>query len=84
MVTKFNVFEVTIFPDRFQVKKKQFFHNFLTIMLFGVFGVFISASVITCGNDLSFSFPFFPEIYSTVTMIVHMDSPFLSHCIWFT
>lgn len=51
MVTKFNVFEVTIFPNRFQVKKKQFFHNFLTIMLFGVFGVFISASVITCGND---------------------------------
>lgn len=34
---------------RFQVKKKQFFHNFLTIMLFGVVGVFISALIITAG-----------------------------------
>ncbi|RDX74149.1 Sodium/hydrogen exchanger 4, partial [Mucuna pruriens] len=39
-----------IFNAGFQVKKKQFFHNFLTIMMFGVIGVFISASVITCGS----------------------------------
>lgn len=38
-----------IFNAGFQVKKKQFFHNFLTIMLFGVIGVFISSLVITSG-----------------------------------
>ena len=35
---------------RFQVKKKQFFQNFATIMLFGVIGVFISFTVITIGE----------------------------------
>ncbi|KAK4575937.1 hypothetical protein RGQ29_026769 [Quercus rubra] len=39
-----------IFNAGFQVKKKQFFQNFLTIMFFGVFGVFISAVVITAGS----------------------------------
>ncbi|CAM8876410.1 unnamed protein product [Rhodiola kirilowii] len=39
-----------IFNAGFQVKKKQFFHNFLTIMLFGVVGVFISTSIITAGS----------------------------------
>ncbi|KAA8523600.1 hypothetical protein F0562_010023 [Nyssa sinensis] len=36
-----------IFNAGFQVKKKQFFQNFFTIMLFGVVGVFISSVVIT-------------------------------------
>ncbi|XP_062077536.1 sodium/hydrogen exchanger 4 [Humulus lupulus] len=44
-----------IFNAGFQVKKKQFFHNFLTIMLFGVVGVFISTSIITCGSWWLFS-----------------------------
>ncbi|KAF4347557.1 hypothetical protein G4B88_009752 [Cannabis sativa] len=44
-----------IFNAGFQVKKKQFFHNFLTIMLFGVIGVFISTSIITCGSWWLFS-----------------------------
>ncbi|KAI4320811.1 hypothetical protein MLD38_034256 [Melastoma candidum] len=39
-----------IFNAGFQVKKKKFFQNFLTIMLFGVVGVFISASIITVGS----------------------------------
>ncbi|XP_054796708.1 sodium/hydrogen exchanger 4 isoform X1 [Prosopis cineraria] len=39
-----------IFNAGFQVKKKQFFHNFLTIMLFGVIGVFISASIVVSGS----------------------------------
>ncbi|KAL1332803.1 hypothetical protein HN51_061576 [Arachis hypogaea] len=39
-----------IFNAGFQVKKKQFFHNFLTIMMFGVIGVFISTSIITGGS----------------------------------
>ncbi|XP_078165805.1 Na+/H+ (sodium hydrogen) exchanger 3 isoform X2 [Carex rostrata] len=38
-----------IFNAGFQVKKKQFFHNFLTIMSFGVLGVFISFSIISVG-----------------------------------
>ncbi|RZC65806.1 hypothetical protein C5167_009491 [Papaver somniferum] len=36
--------------DLFQVKKKQFFRNFSTIMLFGVPGVFISTVIITIGS----------------------------------
>ncbi|KAK9155432.1 hypothetical protein Sjap_002912 [Stephania japonica] len=32
---------------KFQVKKKQFFQNFTTIMLFGVVGVFISSAIIS-------------------------------------
>uniref|UniRef100_A0A453REX7 Cation/H+ exchanger transmembrane domain-containing protein n=1 Tax=Aegilops tauschii subsp. strangulata TaxID=200361 RepID=A0A453REX7_AEGTS len=38
-----------IFNAGFQVKKKQFFHNFLTIMSFGVFGVFISVAIVSAG-----------------------------------
>ncbi|XP_006352635.1 sodium/hydrogen exchanger 4 [Solanum tuberosum] len=39
-----------IFNAGYQVKKKQFFHNFLTIMSFGVIGVFISSSIIASGS----------------------------------
>ncbi|GLT83620.1 hypothetical protein SLE2022_018970 [Rubroshorea leprosula] len=39
-----------IFNAGFQVKKKRFFHNFFTIMLFGVIGVFISTLIITVGS----------------------------------
>ncbi|XP_027062355.1 sodium/hydrogen exchanger 4-like isoform X2 [Coffea arabica] len=39
-----------IFNAGFQVKKKQFFHNFFTIMLFGVVGVFISTTIISAGT----------------------------------
>uniref|UniRef100_A0A6V7QR05 Cation/H+ exchanger transmembrane domain-containing protein n=1 Tax=Ananas comosus var. bracteatus TaxID=296719 RepID=A0A6V7QR05_ANACO len=38
-----------IFNAGFQVKKKQFFQNFLTIMFFGVIGVFISFAIISAG-----------------------------------
>lgn len=34
---------------RFQVKKKQFFHNFITIMLFGAVGTLISCTIISLG-----------------------------------
>ncbi|KAH9652122.1 Sodium/hydrogen exchanger 4 [Citrus sinensis] len=44
-----------IFNAGFQVKKKQFFHNFLTIMMFGVIGVFISVSIITVALGTIFS-----------------------------
>ncbi|XP_020265346.1 sodium/hydrogen exchanger 4-like isoform X1 [Asparagus officinalis] len=39
-----------IFNAGFQVKKKQLFHNFLTIMLFGVVGVFISFIILSAGS----------------------------------
>ncbi|XP_078443397.1 Na+/H+ (sodium hydrogen) exchanger 3 isoform X2 [Wolffia australiana] len=39
-----------IFNAGFQVKKKRFFENFFTIMLFGVFGVFISSAIISAGS----------------------------------
>ncbi|CAN1283950.1 Sodium/hydrogen exchanger 2 [Linum perenne] len=38
-----------IFNAGFQVKKKQFFRNFLTITLFGAVGTLISTAVITAG-----------------------------------
>ncbi|KAG0557005.1 hypothetical protein M758_11G091800 [Ceratodon purpureus] len=39
-----------IFNAGFQVKKKEFFRNFIAIMLFGVIGVFISFGVISTGS----------------------------------
>ncbi|KAI3469449.1 hypothetical protein Pfo_026112 [Paulownia fortunei] len=38
-----------IFNAGFQVKKKQFFRNFMTIMLFGAFGTLISFIIISLG-----------------------------------
>ncbi|XWS58491.1 hypothetical protein CRYUN_Cryun08bG0038800 [Craigia yunnanensis] len=38
-----------IFNAGFQVKKKQFFRNFITIMLFGAVGTLISCTVISLG-----------------------------------
>ncbi|KAK7269268.1 hypothetical protein RIF29_21989 [Crotalaria pallida] len=38
-----------IFNAGFQVKKKQFFVNFITIMLFGAIGTLISCTIITLG-----------------------------------
>lgn len=35
------------------MKKKKFFHNFLTIMMFGVIGVFISVAIIVAGSHKS-------------------------------
>ncbi|CDP11216.1 unnamed protein product [Coffea canephora] len=41
-----------IFNAGFQVKKKQFFRNFITIMLFGALGTLISFVIISLGKDL--------------------------------
>lgn len=50
----FNLFECLdnlhpsfLFHARFQVKKKQFFRNFMTIILFGVVGTLISFGIIS-------------------------------------
>ncbi|KAK8564960.1 hypothetical protein V6N12_058536 [Hibiscus sabdariffa] len=42
-------FSLDIYWHRFQVKKKQFFRNFITIMLFGAVGTLISCAVISLG-----------------------------------
>ncbi|XP_074586975.1 sodium/hydrogen exchanger 3-like, partial [Curcuma longa] len=39
-----------IFNAGFQVKKKQFFRNFSTILLFGVFGTLVSFCIISAGS----------------------------------
>ncbi|CAN0897565.1 Sodium/hydrogen exchanger 2 [Linum grandiflorum] len=44
-----------IFNAGFQVKKKQFFRNFITIMLFGAVGTLISCCVISLGAIQIFS-----------------------------
>ena len=41
---------------RFQVKKKQFFRNFMTIMLFGAVGTLISFCIISLGNISTFEY----------------------------
>lgn len=41
------------FFARFQVKKKQFFRNFMTIMLFGAIGTLISFVIISLGKNLN-------------------------------
>ncbi|KAF5203588.1 Sodium/hydrogen exchanger [Thalictrum thalictroides] len=41
-----------IFNAGFKVKKKQFFRNFSTIVLFGVFGCFLSSGIIAAGSWL--------------------------------
>ncbi|MQL72410.1 hypothetical protein Taro_004750 [Colocasia esculenta] len=43
-----------IFNAGFQVKKKQFFHNFSMIVLFGVVGTFISFCLISVGSYFLF------------------------------
>ncbi|KAK1278962.1 Sodium/hydrogen exchanger 2 [Acorus gramineus] len=45
-----------IFNAGFQVKKKQFFRNFLTIMLFGVFGTLVSFCIISIEMSSSLLF----------------------------
>ncbi|CAN1135959.1 Sodium/hydrogen exchanger 4 [Linum perenne] len=44
-----------IFNAGFQVKKKHFFQNFVTIMLFGIIGVFISTVIISLAIGTIFS-----------------------------
>lgn len=43
-----------IFNAGFSVKKKEFFRNFIAIMLFGIVGVFISFAIISVGTWLLF------------------------------
>ncbi|CAA7399953.1 unnamed protein product [Spirodela intermedia] len=44
-----------IFNAGFQVKKKQFFRNFMTIMLFGAIGTLISFTIISIGAIVFFN-----------------------------
>ncbi|CAN1285300.1 Sodium/hydrogen exchanger 2 [Linum perenne] len=53
-----------IFNAGFQVKKKQFFRNFITIMLFGAVGTLISCFVISIGNELTSANAFYTVLSS--------------------
>ncbi|TYG61316.1 hypothetical protein ES288_D07G137900v1 [Gossypium darwinii] len=59
-----------IFNARFQVKKKQFFCNFITIMLFGAVGTLVSCTIISLGisNDLM------EAIYSSANVLKRSTS----------
>ncbi|XP_042514904.1 sodium/hydrogen exchanger 4-like [Macadamia integrifolia] len=68
-----------IFNAGFQVKKKQFFRNFITIMLFGVVGVFISSAIITAGSwwlfaKIGFSGLLAPEYLGIGTIFSSTDT----------
>ena len=47
---------------RFQVKKKRFFENFMTIILFGAVGTLISCGIISLGTSSNIIFLFFNNI----------------------
>lgn len=57
--------------NRFQVKKKQFFRNFMTINLFGVIGTLISFAIISFGMFICFQikhlFVFLETVYCGLT-----------------
>lgn len=53
--------------NRFQVKKKQFFRNFMTIMLFGAVGTLISFAIISLGNFNQWKFV--PEENKTILLL---------------
>ncbi|URE48600.1 Sodium hydrogen exchanger [Musa troglodytarum] len=53
-----------IFNAGFQVKKKQFFRNFMTIMLFGAVGTLISFFIIFFGNLLLIDYQYAVSLYS--------------------
>ncbi|CAN1761211.1 Sodium/hydrogen exchanger 2 [Linum perenne] len=58
-----------IFNAGFQVKKKQFFRNFITIMLFGAVGTLISCFVISIGNELTSA-----NAFCTVLSSMHLSA----------
>ncbi|KAK6934529.1 Cation/H+ exchanger [Dillenia turbinata] len=60
-----------IFNAGFQVKKKQFFQNFFTIILFGVIGVFISSTIIAAGNAKSTLGTILFQISALTTFLAH-------------
>lgn len=49
-----NSLYINVIYFRFQVKKKRFFVNFITIMSFGAVGTLISCSIITFGMSFLF------------------------------
>lgn len=51
---------------RFQVKKKQFFVNFITIVLFGAVGTLISCTIIASGISIILHLSFSLLIWETV------------------
>ncbi|KAI0518708.1 hypothetical protein KFK09_006144 [Dendrobium nobile] len=63
-----------IFNAGFQVKKKQFFRNFLTIMMFGVAGTLISFTIISFAIGAIFSAT---DSVCTLQVLNQDETPFL-------
>lgn len=53
---------ISVIFARFQVKKKRFFENFMTIILFGAVGTLISCGIISLGTSSNIIFVFFNYI----------------------
>lgn len=53
---------ISVIFARFQVKKKRFFENFMTIILFGAVGTLISCGIISLGTSSNIIFLFFNNI----------------------
>lgn len=75
---------------RFQVKKKSFFRNFSTIMLFGAVGTLISFIIISFGVYFYpfhplFLFPCVESFIAFITLMIHplvITSIFMIRCYW--
>lgn len=52
----YSSFEYSVLLFRFQVKKKQFFRNFMTIVMFGAIGTLISFIIISLGMHIFLEF----------------------------
>ncbi|CAN1135958.1 Sodium/hydrogen exchanger 4 [Linum perenne] len=57
-----------IFNAGFQVKKKHFFQNFVTIMLFGIIGVFISTVIISLAGGCFPSWDSSASLHGTISV----------------
>jgi sodium/hydrogen exchanger 8 len=67
---------------RFQVKKKQFFRNFIAIMLFGVVGVFISFAIISAGTRYMFTKLGLKKLSMRDYLGVYSPLSHSSACLW--
>lgn len=60
---------LSIKTNRFQVKKKQFFRNFMTIVLFGAVGTVISFIIISFGKHFHDPYRVIDSIYLLIVVL---------------
>ena len=70
---------------RFQVKKKRFFENFMTIILFGAVGTLISCGIISLGTSSNIIFLFFNNINFFLLVVQRQEKVYVKflNCILF-